>query len=221
LYHYRARNYGATPGRFFTRDPLLAPTGFSVYIYVDNDPILFIDPRGLAKLCFAVTPDRGHAFVVAVSDAGVESRRGWPGASSPDAERGSWSYRLCCKSRCRENKNGCWNDYDKCKKDLEDFATRYRKNHGPWDFGTNNCMDFAVNAAKHFDIELPSAKRLWFGEDAWPKLGLISDPATFENHIRYGWDDTSEKSPRKAGNADCWLEVAPGIPWPGTELSFE
>jgi RHS repeat-associated protein len=49
LSFYRARYYGSSIGRFANEDPLgLAGDGTNFYIYVNNSPIVFIDPSGLA-----------------------------------------------------------------------------------------------------------------------------------------------------------------------------
>ena len=49
LYNY-FRDYNPKTGRYIESDPIgLGGGSFSTYSYVDNDPISFIDPQGLAK----------------------------------------------------------------------------------------------------------------------------------------------------------------------------
>jgi RHS repeat-associated protein len=48
LLYYRARWYDPQQGRFITEDPIELQSGeFNFYIYTSNNPINFIDPRGL------------------------------------------------------------------------------------------------------------------------------------------------------------------------------
>jgi RHS repeat-associated protein len=47
LYHYKARTYSPTLGRFIETDPLGMPDGTNRYSYVGNNPVNFTDPSGL------------------------------------------------------------------------------------------------------------------------------------------------------------------------------
>lgn len=47
LYHYRARSYDPTIGRFTQPDPVGYVAGANLYAYVDADPVNLIDPLGL------------------------------------------------------------------------------------------------------------------------------------------------------------------------------
>ncbi len=53
LYHYRARAYSPTLGRFLQTDPILYAGGMNLYAYVGNDPVNASDASGLA--CTLVT----------------------------------------------------------------------------------------------------------------------------------------------------------------------
>lgn len=56
LYFYRARYYDAQVGRFITADPIGFEGGVNFYVYVNNDPINYIDPEGYLASQVPVMP---------------------------------------------------------------------------------------------------------------------------------------------------------------------
>ena len=74
LYYYRARYYDSTVGRFLSEDPTTFISGINFYGYVNNNPLVGVDPWGLSILIFDRA--RGNECV----------RHTWQPAFSDDAQ---------------------------------------------------------------------------------------------------------------------------------------
>jgi RHS repeat-associated protein len=55
LFHYRARTYSPTLGRFLSRDPLGYVDGMNLYEYVRGNPLINVDPSGEFNLAAGIT----------------------------------------------------------------------------------------------------------------------------------------------------------------------
>ena len=51
LEYYRARYYDSNAGRFLTEDPVRYKGGLNFYRYAADNPVNFVDPRGLSPVC--------------------------------------------------------------------------------------------------------------------------------------------------------------------------
>jgi RHS repeat-associated protein len=52
MYHYKARTYSPTVGRFMQPDPIKYHAGPNLYNYVRSDPVNLNDPSGLQEVCW-------------------------------------------------------------------------------------------------------------------------------------------------------------------------
>jgi RHS repeat-associated protein len=74
LLYYRARTYDPSQGRFLQLDPIDQNEGLSSYVYVDNNPVNFVDASGAFACCASrqkklPTPAQNRAQLIKVLEA--------------------------------------------------------------------------------------------------------------------------------------------------------
>ena len=76
--YYRARYYDANAGRFVSEDPVRFGGGLNLYQYVDGNPVLFVDARGLWKNTHEPA-DPNLNTIVCDGHGGIRPQIGGPG----------------------------------------------------------------------------------------------------------------------------------------------
>jgi RHS repeat-associated protein len=80
LYYYRARYYDANTGRFIQNDPIGFTGGdVNFYVYVQNNPVNFIDPHGLLSVDFGIGAQIGIVDITYGFFSGLKKNLTLPG----------------------------------------------------------------------------------------------------------------------------------------------
>ena len=81
LVFLRARYYDPTTGRFLSRDTYLGslndPLAQHLYVYVGNNPVLYVDPSGRIKVCSgtAMSAEQFAGFMQYIIASSIDKRR--------------------------------------------------------------------------------------------------------------------------------------------------
>jgi RHS repeat-associated protein len=188
LYYYRARYYDPSVGRFLNEDPRGFVEGMDFYIYVDDDPLRFIDPFGMAPGDkYKTRRQAGVQAIVDILDKSICTHTEYAGAlyQNPD---GTYSYTKP-RSETKADSSVHWEDMPKGTRVAGDYHT-----HGGYDPGYDN-ENFSPDDMDSNDDEGPTGKpgylgtpkgaiKIYLGDKAHKRQGkiIIVDPGIKEGN---------------------------------------
>ncbi len=118
LYHYRARAYSPSIGRFMQQDPAGMVDGANMYAYVGNNPTNMVDPSGM--LLLSLISITLFYFICAYNMCAVNAGITAHGASDPDGGKND-KYQHCLWSASMINLCGLSNYYTQKITDTKEY----------------------------------------------------------------------------------------------------
>tara|TARA_R110002012_G_scaffold321931_1_gene552473 strand:+ start:4645 stop:5178 length:534 start_codon:yes stop_codon:yes gene_type:complete len=151
VYNY-FRDYDPELGRYIQSDPIGLAGGINTYGYVGGNPISFVDPLGLAKIC---TRPLSFAGDFQTSGAtGMDLAVFHEHIFSEDGTGDNWGYTKGGVFDDNKNKGKYQCDAESYDDDLVRGAVKDVKKNYPndgYNFVTNNCQDFVTDVIKRYN----------------------------------------------------------------------
>ncbi|WP_336220177.1 RHS repeat-associated core domain-containing protein, partial [Citrobacter amalonaticus] len=143
LHYNRHRYYDPTQGRYITQDPIGLVGGLNLYNYVMDNPVTYVDPKGLDTAIIANGPTNGNPIghsAMAFSGKGVYSY----GNDTPYGS--SVTTYLSAQAKRRDTKIYILRTTPGQEEEMQKYILEHYKSNGDYNLFTHNCASMTVDA---------------------------------------------------------------------------